>query len=223
MAEHLSSYALERRAESLFQGSTREAAALREVASKRGMKTNILSQGLVGLVDSTQTAADLEAKSVQKTGVGYKAWGGLALLAIGAVSGALADSQTSHKAYKRLETIADLSLTLSNAALGVEAYNLGVTRFGRVRQAAEQVVQGLPVNVAGIPSQAMRPGLPARVGAVSPMAIRRVAKRLIRSIDPDDVERIADVFGIDEDEGAALFVRRQDDDDDDEFLPVIDL
>src|SRR5262245_27177272 len=147
MAHHLSPAALERRTESLFEGNTREAAALREVSAKRGMKLNILTQGGLGLLDSTQRAADMEAGSVQSTGVGYKAWAGAGLLALGAITGALADSAKSQKGYKRLEKASDISLKLSSAALGIEAYNLGVTRAGRVRQAANQLVSGEPVNV----------------------------------------------------------------------------
>lgn len=214
MPHHITNSDIEKRADSILAGKSRVGAALRDAAGRRSLKLNVLGSLGLGLIDSTQKASGLEASSVSKTGVGYKAWAGAGLLAVGAIANMIGEESKSDKKFKQAEMVADVSLTLSNTTLGIEAYNLGVTRFGRVQAVASQLTNGAippPAAVTGLPDRGRRGGNLRRRAA----QLGNIAERFITA---DNAERVADVFGFDIDLQDALLGGEGAIEEDDEYL-----
>lgn len=198
---------VEKAAEMQIASKTKYGAALRAAASRRSLKMGVLGGMALGLVDSTQKVAQIEAKVVRKVGVGYKALLGAAALIVGGVAGAIAEDSTTAKKFKNAEMISSASLNLADTCLTIEGYNLLVTRGSRVKVAFDQLTGApAPEGVTGVRG----------VGRRAFKIAGRIARERIDFTDPDSVEQIADIFGIGEDAQEALFGAFDGDDDDDD-------
>lgn len=202
-------------AKDAMQTSTQFGRELRHAASVRAIKRGVVLSHLIGLIDSTQPFAKLDNKSLQKTGVGYKAWAGLGFLFISAGTNLAYQSNVNKqrslgslsntRQLRALGAISDGSLDLATANLNLESYNLGVTRYSRVRNAVNSLL-GRPVSeVTGV-------GALARRGAVALLGRPEASKRTFsqvrerfNDISPEDVSGLAAAFGLSEEDQDDIF------------------
>src|SRR5262249_51789275 len=141
---------------------------------------------------------------------GYKAWAGLGWLAISALSEVIAEDSKTIKAFNRASMVSDLSLQMADTNLSLESYNLGVTRYARVRGAVRALLgQGPLASVTGLGARQDRRSKRAdRVIGRQELANRvltLVSNSPENMISSDDVDMIADKFGFSEAEQDEIF------------------
>lgn len=211
-----SSLTVEKKAEALTAGKGRLATAVRAVGSRRALKITAVESLAFGLIDSTSTFAQIEEKSVEKTGIGWKGWvGGVALLGAVGFEAWAESAQTPEQFISRSEG-ADFAANLAIPALGFELYNLGVTRFGRVKA----VLEGKnPLELEE--SDDDEADEEEEVNEAKGLARRIAKKALVRKIsgktvNPDNLDQVAALIGLPPDEAEALYEFFSDDDDDDD-------
>ncbi len=199
---------VERAAEVTLSRKDRFGSALRRGASRRALKLGVFTGIGLGIVDSFAPAASLEAKSVAKTGVGYKAWlGGLALITSAVATMVGEEPTASAKKFKTAELVSDLALNIADTSLTIEGYNVAVTRGARVISAGKALINKLNGAPAALPEATSATGLRGgRGGASRPFAgSGRFIKEQIDHLDPDSIQKIAEIFGLGDDAQDALF------------------
>ena len=210
------SLTVEKKAEAITGGKGRLATAIRAVGSRRALKISAAESLGFGLIDSTKTFALIEDKVVRKLGIGWKGvFGGLALVAA-VIGEAAAESAMTPEQFINRSEFADWAAQAAIPAISFELYNMGVTRFGRVKAALEGKDALLAEEEAAEKADASADVEEAK-GVIRRIAKRALVKKISQTtVNPENAEQIAALIGIPEEDLALLLDAIDEDDDDDD-------